>query len=80
MNLTVFERELIDHLPEQFRYMARDKSGELYLYEMHPYKNYEKGKEGTWTHDCGTFEILVVADVFSFVDWENEYPWQFRTY
>lgn len=80
MTLTEFEKTLIDYLPAHFRYMARDKSGELYLYEMHPYKNYEKGKEGTWTHDCGDFEILAVLGVFESVRWDDDYPWNFRAF
>ena len=80
MNLTTFEETLINYLPSHFRYFARDKDDSLYMYEMHPYKNYEKGKEGTWTHDCGVSEKLAVIGVFESVKWTDDYPWNFRQY
>ena len=73
-SISDFENEIIEHIPESFRYMARDSSGELYMYEEYPFKDYLRK---VWNHDCGISKGLPLSDTFNFVKWEDE-PWQFR--
>lgn len=80
MDLGTFEEQLLNYLPANMRYMARNQDGSLYLYEEHPFKSYEKGKEGTWDHDCGTCEKLALPGIYESVKWTDDYPWNFRQY
>lgn len=80
MDLEIFEEQLLNYLPTNMRYMARNQDGCLYLYEEHPFKSYEKGKEGTWDHDCGTCEKLALPGIYKSVKWTDDYPWNFKQY
>lgn len=53
-------------------WLARDRSGELYIYENKPYKD---EKNGIWTDGCTNVEseqLCVVS--FHEVRWEDEEP------
>lgn len=76
--LSKFEKQIIEHIPENFRYMARDEDGDLCIYEEKPRRDYF-GDE-TWTPDgiVWVCECIPLKGVFEFIKWENKEPWKFR--
>lgn len=74
--LSKLEKQIIEHIPDNFRYMARDEDGDLCIYEERPRKDYFR--DGTWTHGGDLCECIPLKDVFEFIKWENDAPWKFR--
>ena len=74
--LSKFEKQIIEHIPENFRYMARDEDGDLCIYEEKPRRDYFG--DGTWTPDGMVCERIPLKNVFEFIKWENKEPWDFR--
>ena len=74
--LSKFEKQIIEHIPENLRYMARDENGDLYIYEEKPRRDYFG--DGTWALDGVVCECIPLNGVFEFVRWENAEPWDFR--
>ena len=74
--LSKFEKQIIEHIPENFRYMARDEDGDLCMYEERPRKDYFR--DGTWTPDGMVCERIPLKNVFEFIKWKNKEPWDFR--
>jgi hypothetical protein len=85
-NLSTFERKIIEHLPEEFKYMARDADGELFVYVAPPEKsNFNNTLSTQWESKSemnkfrtDKFEYMPLKDVFKNVKWENDEPWNFR--
>ena len=76
--LCKFEKQIIEHIPEVFRYMARDEDGDLCLYDVKPYR--QQHRNGYWSNykKDGKSECIPLNGVFEFVRWENAEPWDFR--
>ena len=74
--LSKFEKQIIEHIPENLRYMARDENGDLYIYEEKPRRDYFR--DGTWALDGVMCECIPLKNVFEFIKWENKEPWDFR--
>lgn len=76
--LTDFEKQIIECIPEVFRYMARDEDGDLCLYDVKPCRQYHKN--GVWSNykEDGRCECIPLNGIFEFVRWENDAPWKFR--
>lgn len=51
-------------------WIARDKSGDLYLYETKPIKKDDFG----WVSSNGVFQLLVECDWFPEVKWSDNEP------
>ncbi|CZR10950.1 hypothetical protein [Trichococcus collinsii] len=69
-NLSAFERQIIQHLPEEVEWISRNQDGVLNIHSNEPeYKFY-----GVWMSD-GEYD-LPLKDLFKHVKWEV--PWNFR--
>lgn len=59
------EQTILINLPQQFKYIARDKNNRIWLYTMLPVKNNTK-----WAHGGDVVE-LAFPHLFGFVRWED---------
>lgn len=79
MNIEKFtedEKAILRHLPEQYKYIARDKDNVLEIYTEKPYKNYE-----WWISEKGcVFHIVIYEHIFKSIQWEDAEPCEFRKY
>lgn len=64
------DRTFLDYIPDDYKYMARDKDGKLFTYKNRPQKRSE-----TWLYDSWLFGIYKAKVRFPMVKWENEEPW-----
>ena len=76
--LSKFEKQIIEHIPENLRYMARDENGDLYIYEEKPCR--QQHRNGVWSNykEDGRCECIPLKNVFEFIKWKNDEPWEFR--
>lgn len=66
-----FEKIILNALPKQYKYIARDRYEGLYVYEYKPVKNC---LSGDWLGN-GTIGCLNVYSYgFDFIKWEDEEP------
>lgn len=75
MKLSKTERIILENINEKYRYIARDKSGILHLYEIMPTK-----KECYWiSNDNGyTQSFESFSHLFQDIKWKDEEPYKFR--
>lgn len=70
--ITSREKNLLDALLSNCKYIARDKDNLLYVY-------YEKPIRGNqfWISDYVSYNMpkYMYGDVFNFIKWEDEEPW-----
>lgn len=65
------DRAFLDYIDSDLKYIVRDKSGILYVYDYisHKVKN-------MWISDSGTINTLIRFCVrFPMIKWEDEEPW-----
>ena len=76
--LTNLEKQILELIPEDFRYMARDEDGDLCIYDVKPCR--QQHRNGVWSNykKDGKSECIPLNGVFEFVRWENAEPWDFR--
>ena len=70
--LTEDGKTILRNLPKKFKYIARDKYGDLWIYEYPVEKN-----KNTWCipieyGDADMIEITVFSHLFQFIKWEDE--------
>lgn len=70
--LTQTEIVLLEALPKYYKYISRDRTGELSASTSKP-KKYEIGWD-TVGHDESS-EFLIYDHLFKFIKWEDEEPW-----
>ena len=64
------EKVILRIMNKDFKYMARDKNGDLWVYGVKPVK---KEKDGQWWDpDNG---LLPFSGLFQFIKWEDEEPY-----
>ena len=69
VKLTKFEYEYLKFAKKEgFNFIARDNDGCVFLYRNRPWKD-----ELSWDYS-GKF-MIVFAELFKFVKWEDEEPW-----
>ena len=69
IKLTQFEYEYLKFAKKEgFNFIARDNDGCVFLYRNRPWKD-----ELSWDYS-GKF-MIVFAELFKFVKWEDEEPW-----
>lgn len=69
VKLTKFEYEYLKFAKEnEYNFIARDKNNNLYLYSNKPWK-----AENDWDYEDRTTPVF--AELFKFVKWENEEPY-----
>lgn len=65
------DREFLEYLDKQYEYLARDKTGQLYVHRVKPYKC-----DGFWTNAGRRFCLNDRINVdFPMVKWSDEEPW-----
>ena len=75
---TDVERLILEKTELCYGWIARDKDGELYIYEAKPFRNEVKGIFGTEViSKVDIFNKCVSDTLFSSVTWENS-PIQYR--
>ena len=71
--LTPAERTILENIPMEWKYIARDENGDLWLYKVKPYKD----ESGFWTN--GNFDNAIrfklFNQIFEFIEWEDEKPY-----
>lgn len=72
IKLTPFEFEILKYAKSlECNFMARDKNKSLYSYNSKPLK-----REVTWGNEGNKWTKLFFNDLFNFVKWEDEEPWE----
>ena len=67
--LTEDEKVILRNLPKQYKWIARDMGGCLYVYASKP----KKGRI-TWEEDSG-LPMIPFNHLFQFIQWEDEEPY-----
>lgn len=62
------ERVILENLDKEYKWIARDDKGGLYLYQHKPYK-----KDGCWW-DSTIIRFEFYNHLFQFIKWEDENP------
>lgn len=68
--LTEAERTILENADKRFRYIARERNGNLCLYKDRPTKGIS-----TWINGIITMHMGVFSHLFQFVQWEDEQPY-----
>ena len=63
------EYEVLKELGDEWKWIARDKDGEAFIYEYKPYKI-----ASLWNFDDGVHDPLRHDNHFQFIQWEDEEP------
>lgn len=72
IKLTDDERAILRNLPNEYKYIARDSRGELYLYgNMKPQKNISD----VWVSGGYSKKFDLFKHLFQFITWEDEEPY-----
>ena len=79
MIFTDTERCILESTKKDYKWIARDKDGDLYLYVSKPYRFVNRGvfDTGLEFDDISSFVECFSDNIFSNVTWENS-PIQFR--
>jgi hypothetical protein len=67
------ERIVLQMLEKKYRWIARDKIGNLYVYEKKPTK--EREIECWFGVVCGPLNLIAFNHHFQFIKWSDEEPW-----
>lgn len=66
------DRAFLEYVKEEYKCIARDKNGELFLYRLTPYK--EEGLLNWIGRNCSCLHLQYNVD-FPMVKWSDEEPW-----
>lgn len=69
--LTDDEKVILRNIKPDYKYIARDKDGDIYAYQIKPSKNNE-----TWVNGRFHINIRAFNHLFQFIKWEDEEPWK----
>lgn len=73
MKLTETERIILENTSKEYKYITRDKCGDLYIYKTKP------EKETTyWISNDIDCKFDMFCHLFQDIKWEDEEPLQFR--
>ena len=68
--LTDDEKAILKNLPKKYEWIAKDKSGRLFLYLIKPLKT------GTcWESESIEPDFSMFGDLFQFIKWEDKEPY-----
>ena len=70
--LTEDEKAILRNIPKQYKYIARDNSGALYVYENKP----RKDDKNWWMY--GLNNLSLFHHLFQFIKWENSEPYNIK--
>ena len=68
--ITEDERVILLNLPSNYEWIARDKNGELYLYQGKPEKS-----ANVWENKRTCRSLDLFNHLFKMVKWEDDEPW-----
>lgn len=68
--LTDDEKAILKNIPKKYKWIARDKSGKLYIFINKPYKI-----DFLWYAVDSIYDLNVFNHLFQFIKWENEEPY-----
>ena len=74
---TDVEKLILKKTDESYKWIARNKDGELYIYEKKPFRNEMEGLFGTEVGKVDIFNRCFSDVLFKNVTWENS-PIQYR--
>jgi hypothetical protein len=66
------DKAFLEYVKEEYKCIARDKNGELFLYRLTPYK--EEGLLNWIGRNCSCLHLKYNVD-FPMVKWEDSEPW-----
>lgn len=69
IKLSLVEKMILENLDPRYKWLAMDKSENLYLYIEKPYK-----RNILWSSRCGFLGIMHFPNLFKFIKWEDEEP------
>lgn len=69
--MTEAEKVILNNMDKSFKWIARDKDGDLNVYRNKPYKMKECG---CWETDSRYCPLICFGHLFSFVIWEDKEP------
>ena len=72
IKLTEDEKVILKNLPKRFKWITRDKDGNLFIYCEKPIK-----RESSWISETlfDWFGIWIFNHLFSFIKWQDEGPY-----
>lgn len=72
LKVSKLEYDILKYLSDNTRhmYIARNKSGDIYLYDLEP----EKSRSGNWWEGRGVHVMVMFNKLFQFVQWEDSTP------
>lgn len=72
VKVSKLEYDILKYLSDNTRhmYIVRDKSGDIYLYDLEP----EKSRSGNWWEGRGVHVMVMFNKLFQFVQWEDTKP------
>lgn len=76
------EKYILNNLPYEYKYLARDKNGVLYVYTKKPTKN-RMFHIGTWScydEDSKHMTLVMYDDWFKSIKWEDDEACRFRKF
>lgn len=74
--MTDLEKTLLEATPEEYKYIARDECGYLFLYAQKPFKDL---RNQFWQSCGGNYNAFDIYDyLFQDIKWEDEKPYKFR--
>lgn len=74
ITLTEAERVILQNVDKAFKYIVRDKDGDIFLFDDEPYKI---NSYGNWICDDGFSYLLEPFNhLFQFIKWEDTEPYK----
>lgn len=70
VELTEAERTILQNVDKKYKYIARDKNGNLYMYEDRPTRGISM-----WINSIISTHMRVFNHLFQFVQWEDTNPY-----
>lgn len=70
--LSPAERTILENIPMEWKYIARDEDGNLYIYKAKPFK------ENNMWYSCGsivTKSFSLFNQIFEFIEWTDSEPY-----
>ena len=68
--LSEAEYYVLKNSSKRWKWIARDRDGDLYLYNNKPSK-----RNVCWNNDNGYIDLTVFNHLFSHIEWEDDNPW-----